>query len=124
MRAFEAAEFDEGDGHLRLTRIHTSGNLVPEVVVKGHPVSKTSFYYIEPGVEQTISHLCLIPEPRELVLVVAEFTLDQERLFPRDVEGSKGLKPHTAARTFQVDGHARPRARFGEGCDESRPLPE
>jgi hypothetical protein len=102
MRPLGEAEFDKDDGHLHLTRIHTSGNLVPIFRVKGKPIEKTSFYYIEPGVEQKITHLCLIAEPRELLQVFARFSLEQQRIFPGKVLGPKRLYPHTAARTFQL----------------------
>ena len=97
------AKFDERDGHLHLTRIPTSGNLVPTFRVEGQLMGNTSFYYIEPEVEQTISHLCLIREPRELIQVFAMFCLEQRRLFPKRIRGPQGLYPHTAARTFQLE---------------------
>ena len=102
MRPVNEARFDEEDGHLRLNRIHTSGNIVPKQFVKRKNVNKTSFYYIEPEVEQTISHLCLISEPRELIQVVAYFSLEHERIFPKKMHKPGGLFPHTAARTFQL----------------------
>jgi hypothetical protein len=102
MRPPDQAEFDEGDGHLHLTRIHTSGNLVPIFQVAGKPDEEASFYYIEPGVEQIISHLCLVSEPRELLQVFAMFSLEQRRLFPKRMRDPQGLYPHTVARTFQV----------------------
>jgi hypothetical protein len=102
MRAHNEAQFDEDDGHLHLTRMHTSGNLVPLFQVKDRPIEETSFYYIEPGVEQTISYLTLITEPRELVQIYARFSLEQKRLFPERSVGEKGLYPHTAAKTYQV----------------------
>jgi hypothetical protein len=55
MRPQNEAQFDQEDGHLHLTRIFTSGNIVPLFPVKDRPVEETSFYYIEPGVQQTIS---------------------------------------------------------------------
>src|SRR5206468_8171969 len=71
------AEFDSDDGHLHLTRIHTSGNLVPVLSVEGRSIKKTSFYYIEPGIEQTITYLCLITRPRELLQVFAMFRSEE-----------------------------------------------
>lgn len=103
MRPQNKAQFDKDDGHLHLTRILTSGNIVPLFRVEGMPVEKTSFYYVEPGVEQTITYLALIPEPRELIQVYARFSLEQERIFPQREVGAKRLFPHTAARTYQVD---------------------
>jgi hypothetical protein len=103
MRPHNEAQFDQGDGHLRLTRIFSSGNLVPVFEVEGKNVEDTSFYYIEPGVEQTISYLTLITEPRELVQIYAKFSLEQKRLFPKREIGEKGVYPHTAARTFKVN---------------------
>jgi hypothetical protein len=96
------ARFDAGDGHLELSRLHTSGNLVPPMKVKKKDVKTTSFYYIEPGVEQTITYFCLLSEPREFVQAWAKFSLEQERLFPENLRGPKGLYPHTAARIFRV----------------------
>ncbi|MDD5323349.1 MAG: hypothetical protein PHD43_22605 [Methylococcales bacterium] len=81
MRSQNEARFDPEDGHLHLTRIFTSGNLVPVFRVKDKPVEDTSFYYIEPGVEQTVSYLTLITEPRELVQIYAKFSFEQKRLF-------------------------------------------
>jgi len=103
MRPQNEVQFDEGDGHLHLTRILTSGNIVPLFRVEGMPVEKTSFYYVEPGVEQTITYLALIPEPRELIQVYAKFSLEQERIFPEREVGAKRMFPHTAARTYRVD---------------------
>jgi hypothetical protein len=107
MRDPAKTSFDEVDGHLHLTRIFTSGNIVPELPVPGKPLEETSFYYIEPSVQQTIAYLAMIPEPRELLQVFAMFSLEQERLFPERVIGKSGLYPHTAARTYQVseEGH-------------------
>jgi len=102
MRAQDQAQFDEEDGHLHLTRIHTSGNIVPLFRVKDLPVEKTSFYYIEPGIEQTITYLALITEPRELVQIYAKFSLEQERIFPKKDVGPTGMYPHTAARTYAI----------------------
>jgi len=102
MRPPNQAKFDGKDGHLHLWRIHTSGNLVPEFPVEGKPIEDTSFYYIEPEVEQTISYLCLVSNPRELLQVFAMFSLEQTRLFPKTTRGPKGLYPHTTARTFQL----------------------
>ncbi len=104
MRAKGEAKLDKSDGHLKLRRLITSGNLVPEMPVCGNPIEKSSFYYIEPGVEQVITYLCLISEPRELIQVFAKFNLDQKRLFPEKEKGRKGLYPHTAAKTFPIPG--------------------
>jgi hypothetical protein len=79
MRSQNEAQFDQDDGHLHLTRILTSGNIVPIFRVKGKPIEETSFYYIEPGIEQTISYLTLITEPREVVQIYAKFSLEQKR---------------------------------------------
>lgn len=102
MRQKNKAKFDKDDGHLHLTRILTSGNIVPKFPVKGKPIEETSFYYIEPGVDQTITYLCLISEPRELFQVYAMFSLDEKRLFPKTTRGAKGLYPHTVAKTFPI----------------------
>ena len=102
MRPADKTAFDKHDGHLHLTRVVTSGNIVPPFEVPGKPVEETAFYYIEPGVEQTITYLTLLPEPRELVQVVAEFSFAQRRIFP----AIRGVPyPHSAARTYA----------FGEG---------
>jgi len=103
MRPINEAEFDEGDGHLHLTRLLTSGNVVPCFPVKGKPIEATSFYYIEPGVKQTITYLALITEPRELIQVSAQFSLEQKRIFPEKILGDMQVYPHTAARTYQLD---------------------
>lgn len=94
-------KFDKNDGHLHLTRVVTSGNIVPPFSVPGKPLEETAFYYIEPGIEQTISYLTLVPEPRELLQIVAEFSLAQRRIFPKDLP--EGLYPHTAARTYRIN---------------------
>ncbi|HLO15971.1 MAG TPA: hypothetical protein VK206_14155 [Anaerolineales bacterium] len=103
MRPPNKAQFDEDDGHLHLTRVFTSGNIVPLFPVNEKPIEETSFYYIEPGVEQTISYLTLITEPRELVQIYAKFSLEQKRIFPKKDVGEKGIYPHTAARTYQLN---------------------
>lgn len=103
MRPPDQAQFDSGDGHLHLTRILTSGNLIPEFRVEGEAVEEASFYYIEPEVEQTITHLCLISHPRELIQVFAMFNFEKRRLFPERVRGANGMFPHTAARTFPLE---------------------
>ena len=103
MRAPNKAQFDEEDGHLHLTRIFTSGNIVPLFPVSEKPIEETSFYYIEPGVEQTISYLTLITEPRELVQIYAKFSLEQQRIFPKKDVGEKEIYPHTAARTYKLN---------------------
>jgi len=102
MRLQNESQFDQNDGHLHLTRVFTSGNLVPVFRVKDKPVEETSFYYIEPGIEQTISYLTLITEPRELVQIYAKFSHEQKRIFPTMDVGEKGLYPHTAARTYKL----------------------
>ena len=103
MRPRNEAKFDQNDGHLHLSRILTSGNIVPIFNVKGIPVEETSFYYIEPNIEQTIQYLVLTTEPRELIQIQAKFSFEQKRIFPSKEVGEKGLFPHTAARTFQIN---------------------
>lgn len=105
MRQEHKALFDEEDGHLHLTRVFTSGNIVPQFPVDGKPIEKTSFYYIEPGVQQTIMYLTLIPAPRDLVQIFAQFSMEQKRIFPQRSDEKKGLYPHTAARTFKLDSN-------------------
>ena len=103
MRPADETQFDEEDGHLHLTRVVTSGNIVPPFPVRGKPPEETSFYYIEPGIEQTITYLTLIPEPRELLQVVAEFSFAQLRIFPKQRRLPGGPYPHTAARTYGIN---------------------
>lgn len=105
MRPPDDTQFDKGDGHLHLTRIFTSGNLVPEMPVKGKPIDLSSFYYIEPTVSQTIEFCTVIPQPRELLQVYVEFSLTQKRIFPKSRRLPGGLYPHTAARTYKVDAN-------------------
>lgn len=108
MRPPQSTQFDEGDGHLHLTRIRTSGNLVPEMAVEGKPIEQTSFYYIEPTVSQTISYCTLIPQPRELLQVFVQFSMEQTRLFPMQTRRPMGLYPHTSAQTYKLDGQGVP----------------
>jgi hypothetical protein len=103
MRPQNQAQFDPDDGHLKLTRVFTSGNIVPLFRVKDKAVEKSSFYYIEPGVEQTISYLTLVTEPRELVQIYARFSLEQKRIFPQKAVGQKRIYPATAARTYKLN---------------------
>ena len=49
-------KFDKNDGHLHLTRVVTSGKHRSPLWVPGKPLEETAFYYIEPGIEQTISY--------------------------------------------------------------------
>ena len=103
MRPPNEARIDAADGHLALARIYTSGNIVPIFKVKDRPVSEeTSFYYIEPGIEQIITHVCLISEPRELLQVFAMFNLEQLRLFPEITIGPNKLYPHTASKIYSL----------------------
>ena len=108
MREIDSVQFDENDGHLHLTNIYTSGNIVPKFPVKHKPLNETSFYYIEPGVTQTISYLELIKQPRELIQIYAKFSLEQKRIFPEKDIGEKKVFPHTAAKTFQIDKNGFP----------------
>ncbi|MCB2184431.1 MAG: hypothetical protein KQH63_20585 [Desulfobulbaceae bacterium] len=87
------AKFDKNTGRTVLKRLRTSGNIVPE---------KTGYYYMEPGVAQTISYLILIPEPKSLLQVIGKFSMEQERIFPYKEKGKLGLLPHTASKTFKV----------------------
>ncbi len=95
-------EFDAERGHLHLTRIFTSGHVVPVHQVEKKPVAETSFYYIEPGVVQTIHFLALITEPRDLIQIDASFSMRNRRFSLEDMRTEKGLYPHGAVRTFQV----------------------
>ena len=94
-------KFDKNDGHLHLTRVVTSGNIVPPFWVPGKPLEETAFYYIEPGDRADDQLPPLVPEPRELLQIVAEFSLAQRRIFPKDLP--EGLYPHTAARTYRIN---------------------
>jgi hypothetical protein len=102
LRSPDETRFDRYDGHLHLTRVVTSGNIVPPFEVSGKPLEETAFYYVEPGVEQTIHYLTLIPKPRELLQVVAEFSLAQRRIFPKERRLPGGPYPHSAVRTFGI----------------------
>lgn len=103
MRAPDEMIFSENDGQPKMKRIFTSGNVVPPMPVEGKSIDESSFYYIEPSVDQVIDFLALIPEPSDLLQVVGLFSLEQTRLFPQKRIGSKGLYPHTAASTYQID---------------------
>jgi hypothetical protein len=98
MKPKEETEFGEEDGRLKTDRLFTSGNIVPKSI--GH-------YYIEPNVDQTITYLALINEPKDLLQVKGEFSLEQERIFPNKKKGQKGLDPHLAMRTFQIDSEGK-----------------
>jgi hypothetical protein len=107
---------DEDEGHLKLQRVFTSGNIVEKMTVQKtllpwllpssvnlcFDLKRTSFYYIEPDVEQTIHFLAIIPEPQGLLQVIGEFSLEQERIFPEKKTGTQGLYPHKAVRTYQI----------------------
>jgi hypothetical protein len=105
MRPHNEAKFSEEDGHLHLKRLFTSGNIVPIYKIDGKPVNKTSFYFIEPSVEQTITYLILIKEPRELLQVFAQFNFEQRRIFPFKDTGHKKLYPHISARTYMLNSN-------------------
>jgi hypothetical protein len=92
----------DGNGHVHLTRIFTSGNLVPKMPVRDRPINLTSFFYVEPGIEQVITYVAAITSPREVLQLYAEFSLAQERLFPGATRSSGGLYPHNIARTYAV----------------------
>lgn len=105
----------DDDCGLSLKRMHTSGNIVPKSLaperiplvakIKNLILKKqaSGFYYIEPGVEQTINYLCIIPKPEYFLQVRGVFSLEQERLFPEHKIGSMKLYPHTAEKTFKLD---------------------
>ncbi len=94
MRPAAETKREQEEGRLILTRIFTSGNIVPR---------KNKFYYIEPGVEQTISYVALIPEPRDLIQVVGRFSLEEKRIFPEKETDTKDLQPHTTSRIYPVN---------------------
>lgn len=100
MRPIAKTKIDTDIGYLKLQRIFSSGNMIR---TDGQSSNKSSFYYIEPGVTQTIRYLFLIPEPRELLQVNALFSLEQERIFPHKLIGAKGLHPHTASKTYSLE---------------------
>jgi hypothetical protein len=103
------------DCGLSLERLLTSGNIVPEKLIPEKLPMKerlrnfllrkkpAGFYYIEPGIEQIISYFCIIRKPNEILQVRGCFSLEQQRLFPKEFVGSMGLYPHTAERTYQLD---------------------
>jgi len=103
MRLSTKTKFDKDTGHLRLKRFFTSGNIVPEMRVEDKPIEKTSFYYVEPGVTQTITYLTLITQPNELLQIVGKFSLVQKRIFPKRTRMLRGLYPHTVSKTYQID---------------------
>jgi hypothetical protein len=103
MRPPGDAKIDPSDGRLVLKRIYTSGNIVPIYKIANKPIHKTSFYYIEPGVEQNITHVCLISEPLELIQVFAKSNLDQSRLFPEVTRGSKKLYPQSIYKIYALN---------------------
>jgi hypothetical protein len=98
--------FTSDDGHLHLTRLITTGNIVPKFKAPDLPVErkidKTSFFYIEPGVDQVISFVTLLPEINQLLQIDGSFSLEQERIFPARLRGENRLFPHNVARTYQV----------------------
>lgn len=110
MPEYNIVTIDNDDGHLKLKTIFQSGNIVPKMQVKSKPVEITSFYYIEPDVEQTIHYLALITEPQELLQIIGKFSLEQKRIvLHKDKQNkqdkdkqNKQLFPHTVARTYQI----------------------
>lgn len=105
MRAAAETKFDKDTGHLSLRRLTTSGNVVPPMPVAHEPLEKSSYYYVEPGVTQTVSFLTLIAQPNEILQVVGYFGLEQSRLFPRRLRTEAGLYPHSSARTYKIDSN-------------------
>jgi hypothetical protein len=101
MRLPAETKFDPDVGYVSLRRVHTSGNVVPEMKVGDLPPEETSFFYIEPGVKQTISYVTLLSQPAELIQVVGEFSLEQRRIFPKARIGPMRLIPHTASKTYR-----------------------
>ena len=99
MKTNEWGTVKTNDGHLSLKNIFCSGNIVPKKKVK----DKDFHYYIMPNVDQTITYLALIKEPKDFLQVKGEFSLEQERIFPETKIGKMKLMPHTAMRTFQID---------------------
>lgn len=95
-------QFSKNSGRINLKNLFRSGNIVPLFPIEGKAVEETSFYYIEPSVEQIISFSTLIREPHEFIQVYAKFSLEQKRIFPKKMVGDKGLSPHTVARIFKV----------------------
>jgi hypothetical protein len=116
-------KLDAERGHLHLKRIFSSGNVVQIFEVEGKPEEETSFYYIEPGIVQTIHYLALIAQPRDLLQIVAGFSMEQRRFSLKDMRSRSGLYPHGAARTFQIrpDGGLAPGA--APGTAETRASP-
>jgi hypothetical protein len=102
MRPPSDTKFDEKGGQVKLKRLFTSGNVVPEMPIPDKPIEKTSFYYMEPGTSQIIDYLALISEPDELLTVIAKFSLEQSRIFPEQNRTGSGLYPHTASKTYQL----------------------
>jgi hypothetical protein len=98
--------FSVTDGHLRLARIMTSGNIVTSgdaaIKLASHPSSEQRFFYIEPGVRQAISYVVLLPEISGLLQVQGRFSLSKQRIFPARQRDESGLLPHKVVRTYQV----------------------
>ena len=98
--------FDGSTGRLRLKRLFTSGNLLDSDNDRKNapitPEASDKYYYIGPQVEQAITFLTSIPEPREIVQVNGRFSLEQNRIFPEKVIGGKRLRPHTASKSYKI----------------------
>jgi hypothetical protein len=94
--------FSKEDGRIKLKTIHRSGNLVPEMHIKGKDINKTSFYYIEPGVKQEIHYVTLIEEPFEILQVEGKFNLSKKRLPIKDIQNDRSLYPHTATKIYLI----------------------
>ncbi len=94
--------FDEKTGRLRLSRIFTSGNLLDSNIIDNSQKNSDNYYYIGPQIEQNISFLTLIPEPKEVIQVNGRFSLEQKRIFPSEDIGELNVNPHTASTTYKI----------------------
>jgi hypothetical protein len=99
----DEAHFTSADGHFHFNRVVTSGNIVTEFRVKNRPLEETSRFYIEPGVDQLITYVTLLPDVGELIQIEGKFSLAQTRIFPaKDIADHPTLYPHNVARTYQI----------------------
>lgn len=104
MGATDGLRFSKKDGHFSLKRVFSSENIVPEMPNSDQQAKGTFFYYIEPGVTQKIRFLALIPEPRDVIRILAEFSLAGERLAAGTKYLPGGVWPHQAVKLFKLPG--------------------
>lgn len=110
LRSLDELCFSKRDEHLKLESIHNGNNIVPIKKVpkkwnrnKFRPTNKTSFYFIEPGVEQCIRHVTMIKKPLKIIQVEGKFNFEQERMDLCKKKIHHGLHPHTATKLYFID---------------------